>query len=498
MTVSAEARAVIWSARPVSQGERFPEGVDVRQLVSLLREHKLSSTAFPRMAADDSVPPEIVRAVARLNEESGAHADAIREDVRRLGDELADHVRRHGPVLYLKGHSAQIHTSGAYRAHRPTTDLDLLADDPDDLHATLLDLGYHAGKPGISHELSSLHRADRVDIDLHRYFPAWSYPSEVVDAAGVHLPETGRVRTRKLTHAVLLESSIPHPDVEAGTIRVPGLEATALLTALHAFKDYVEASFTHGERKITLIEVLEFGELESVPSFNEGRFDELVALVDGAHAVGFVRSLLGQLRGDAVVAGGHAFPREIGRGFLRATDEPLESLVQIRSFYEGLIAERPLDAWAQLAEGSRVTQLSGSAMICRPSWYERDVSHEVSTQRRNDARIVRVESPTPRNELHYFVHVTLGFADRYEKVSLDLANDQVLRTANGVAKSMEISEDGDRWQAEFELPGDFADEYMVVHSYMFVRPLDDDWNHLYDEALVSTAIPLRLRDEAGA
>lgn len=498
MSVSAEARAVIWSARPTSQGEPFPENVDARGLVSLIREHKLSSTASVRVSADDSVPPEIVQALRQLAAESGAHASAISDDVRRLGDELAGHARQHGPVLYLKGHSAHIHTSGAFRDHRPTTDLDLLSGDPDDLHATLLDLGYHAGKPGISHELSSLHRADRVDIDLHRYFPAWSYPTEVAGSRRADLTEAARVRTRKLTHAVLLESSISHPAVESGTIRVPGLEATALLTALHAFKDYVEASFTHGERKITLIEVLEFGELESLSSFDEERFDQLVARVDGGHAVEFIRSLLAQLRGGADVSDGRTFPREVGRGFLRAADEPLESLVQMQSFYAGLIAERPLGEWSRLANGSRVTERSASAMHCRPSWYERGVSHEVSMQRCSDALMMRVASPTPRDELHYFVHVTLGFADRYEKVSLDLANEQVLRTANGVARLMDISEDGDGWQAVFELPLDLLGEYVVVHTYMFVRPLDDDWNHLYDEALVSTVFPLRLCDEASA
>jgi hypothetical protein len=303
----------------------------------------------------------------------------------------------------------------------------------------------------------------------------------------------------KLSYATLLETSVPHPDDEAGSFRVPGPEATALLIALHAFKDYVEASFTHGERKVTLLEVLEFGELLRLPVFDMRLFNALSASVDGHDAVTFIRSLLSELQGQTADARGAASPRELGRGFLYTADESLSSLVQMRSFYSGLIAERPTDTWPTLDGERGSSSFAPSAMTCRPAWYTRDVSHDVSVRRSAGTVTLCVAAPVPRHELHYFIHVILGLADRYEKVSLDLANHTLFRTENGVARSMTIEADRRGWRASFELDeSEVSGEPVVIHSYLFVRPLNDDWNHLYDDALVSTAIPIRFPGQARA
>lgn len=499
-TMTPEALAILWVAAASQRStDPFPDGVAVEPFVELLREHKLSSTALRR--CHPTIPTSVSRAVEELGTETEAHAIAIQRDIRTLDAELVDFADRFGPVVYLKGHSAQLHTRGCHRTHRPTTDIDLLASDPEALQAELMRLGYRSGKPGISHELSALHHDERVDIDLHRYFPSWSYPMGVNGQSNGPSTQLARVRTSRVSYEMLAQSSIVHPDAPAGNVRLTGLEETTLLTALHAFKDYVEASFTHGRRKITLLEVLEFGELLSAPDFDEPRFRALTDATAGNDAVDFVHEMLRQLRAPETTGFRRSFPREIARGVLSEGREPLGTLVQMRSFYRQLSTERPTDTWPLLSsDGLALTDDHGTALRCWPDHPSAQTAHEVTLRWSTGEPVLSVRCRAAVSSLRYFVHVALGFADRYEKISLDLVNDDVILTKNGVASSGTLHADETGWTATFTLDTSARpiDEPVVVHSYQFLQPIDDDWNHLYDDALVSTSIPCWLSTSPAA
>jgi len=197
-----------------------------------------------------------------------------RERVEEL-DRMLDGYLGPKPVV-LKGNTASLGISTDHL--RYTGDLDLLVSDDEPISNLLRENGFRQLVDHMPHEYEPLVKGEHFHVDLHAYFPVWTVPAGAPASALEHPVHMGDwVNATALTYDAVAASARPHPWAERSNVLMPGLEAAALILALHIAHDAVELVPNASRPHVRLAELFELRDLIDDPGFDARTLDRLVA-----------------------------------------------------------------------------------------------------------------------------------------------------------------------------------------------------------------------------
>ena len=317
-----------WAAGS-SQPFEQPPAVDTSRLLALVRANRLEGRfirrlreARPHWATDEFVDQVAAHYSNALN--------SFRMQVNTLqeiGEVLPVSA---APPIAIKGFSTFVLTRNPAVLHR-SGDIDVLAPNPAALVAKLLDLGYKSWKAPTLHDFANLRRGS-LDIDIHQYFPIWSYRRD---------DESTAIEYRALTYQDLAAPGTTAIE-EVHTWRVPNHAAAALIACANVFKDFLCFWSYMGRRRlpIRLGDLADIWELAQHKAFDRELFWSSVERWHAEDAVAFVDFLLAVYLGvglgtshqphgavGSVDTISKRFPRSIWGPFVADINEPIAELV---------------------------------------------------------------------------------------------------------------------------------------------------------------------------
>lgn len=262
--------------------------------------HRLSGRLLRRLQRDGaSVPPEFADHAQRL------HILTETETAKRmrLAGRLAEAMRASGRdecLILLKGCTLYALT-GDPLTNRLSGDLDVIVSDLDGLVAVATQIGLVLIR-SLNHlaEYAVMYSPDDGVLELHSRFDVTHIPEttthDSIDPAlhGGAWELSQHFRVDYLRHEdftkFLGESSVL-PD----GVRPLRPEMAALVSASHMFKNYLRFPDPLPYATIPLDEIATFADFCALPSFDQERFDGLVAQRGGRTAVNFARALVTDL-----------------------------------------------------------------------------------------------------------------------------------------------------------------------------------------------------------
>lgn len=480
--------------------------IDPNYLERMLQAHKISVRFKHRVLTEGVDLP------LGLSERIDALVDLEESRIRRLELEFGriaqlvaeDQAWDESPIVQIKGNSASLNLRAPNIA-RPSRDIDLIANDPVKLTKVLERNGYQVSHPSICHEESGLGYPGKADIDVHRYFPSWSYMHRVEHPAPSGWLGRTRIISEHLTYEDIVQSAIPHPASMSGLGLIPGPAVTALILCTHVFKDYVEAPIFAEIGQVRLAEVCEFLELFGSPGFDADEFYRLAEKVKARDSLDFMRRVAGDLGAsiDLVQPGFLAprkdFPQEFTRGVLVAgtdseTDELLISDPDKRAAYSGLSGlnvSLPPGATVQL--DTRDASVQHGVYRNDPDGVE-PLQFEVTLERRDSDLSLTFE--VAAHEGHYIDEVLVAIGNRNYRIQrwegfADLELWPIIDVTW-------IADKG-KWMVNLVVPMDCTGHSVetqtmdaVFHVNHFIRPLSEEWSELFQSSLQSTTIVVTL------
>jgi Uncharacterised nucleotidyltransferase len=303
-------------------------GLEGEALLRAIEAHGIAGRVECRLAGGRPgwVSERVAEGVREL-----AAASRERMDAQvALVAELAAACRDPADLLPIKGFGAHLLTGDAC-AIRHSVDVDLLAADPDEAAAVLGRAGFAPGAKAASpHELWNVER-DGWKIELHRHLPCWSYAERVgpADLDPAAHPGTwtqaGAIVRRGIVHGDVAGGSVA---AAGGRVRVPGVEATLVITCAHAFRDFMSLAtlYNRFRPRVRLAVAAEMVALARHPGFRPAAFLDLAERLGAAGAVAWAAELLERSVGAAPWPGGArpgAWPRHLWADFAAALDLPV-------------------------------------------------------------------------------------------------------------------------------------------------------------------------------
>lgn len=324
MNVSDDERSIItWTAGGLR--EPSAEGlVDEAKLLALLGLHRLFHRFVTRVrqCRPRWCPRSLlIRAwteCRRIEAHTKLQISAATEVSRAIADAGGHAVFVKGCNAFaLTGYKQHLHLSG---------DLDLLCDQPDLLRTVFENLGYvdDSGHGPAGHELFNVRRGG-VRMEVHRYFPFWSYPQGIVAR---HLDPAlhPALWVQDFAHNSRSEYGLIYEDAcgetttgatsETAKLTVPNPTLAALILCAHSFKNFLDIHPSN------LSEIADIRDLAQHPAFSAVRFLSLAERFAARDAVAFAASLmrahlgsdtLPQFPEDAALDSGRwCFPQAVG------------------------------------------------------------------------------------------------------------------------------------------------------------------------------------------
>lgn len=269
--------------------------VDEDALLSLIASHNLSSRFFNRL--QEQRPPWATRTLSIKVFSLNRHAkETVQQQIAALGEIIQAMPVDAGPVLPVKGLSLYALT-GETDNLRASGDIDLFAQDPDCLWRTLTQLGYATEeKHDDGSHYAIMHRSS-IQIEIHRYFPAWAYPSGLTDDMrpsshpGVWMQPFADFRETQILVQDIAADAAPGIAPQTHVLMLPSPTVMALLLCLHVFRHYVEGQPLDSPT-VRLCEIADVRDLARDPRFQEEQFQALANRFSAHDAVNFVRQLL--------------------------------------------------------------------------------------------------------------------------------------------------------------------------------------------------------------
>lgn len=483
--------------RNVAQSEALSESassIPPETLASVASQHKVTTRLANHPFAETILTAEQLRALRAAIEEE----DRILGRLDAEAEVIGQHLSARCPsldVIRLKGNNAAIHLgSKGYR--RRSGDLDLLARAPLLLAQELKTLGYSALSDGICHEEPSMISPAAVPVDVHRYFPSWSY-SRSSTGPGID--------AQRVPFDVLADGAVADPAAASDCIRVPSATVCAFVICLHVFRDFIEPPYRKQVAKVRLGEVLEYREVKSSEGFSSSKFERLVIEFNASDAVSFVESLLAQLE-ETYPNSGRALkddtPREIARGIMVSDDGDLDELLIRSALSESMRLDEGRSAVPPVLPAN--SRLLTSSVVAAPVILrnttdpERALDFTVEWAFVGDEHIVVTLEVLARPGF-YKDEVSVAFGDIHARVQRHSKSGLVTCAGPALvgAPSWEVKARSARVQLCLDLailpttPSGNRFEVSIA-AHRFAHPLTDDWNDLYIHALSSTAMRIVL------
>jgi hypothetical protein len=294
MTETQLLQILRWAAGAPEDVSSIQE-VDEDALVSLIAAHNLFSRFFNRLQAQR--PPWMTRALSIKAFSLNRYAkETVQRQIAALREIVQAMPADAGPVIPIKGMSLYALT-GETDNLRASGDIDLFAQDPECLWRTLTRLGYATEeKQDDGSHYAIMHRSG-VQIEIHRYFPAWAYPSGMTgdmrpsSHPGVWMQPFADLGETQIHSQDIAEDAAPGVAPQTHDLTLPSPAVMALLLCLHAFRHYVEGQALDSPI-VRLCELADVRDLVRHPRFQEKQFQALVSRFSAHDAVRFVQHLL--------------------------------------------------------------------------------------------------------------------------------------------------------------------------------------------------------------
>jgi hypothetical protein len=298
-------------------------GVDEQRVLHLINVHNLAARFAARAARERPgwCSRGLLQGVFKLRNEA---CDRFAQHTRFLRDIALGNRSSGCPPVVLKGCSTIALTADSANL-RFSVDIDLLAHDPGELESCLIACGFTASRHDASeHEFSSL-RCGGLNVEIHRYFPIWSYPLAVSRAnlaprrhRGVWLQSfPNRVQTEIRYHDVLARSTVG-TTCDTAPIRVGDPAMCVLILCAHEFRNYLEPS-ARRPVAVQLGVLASIRDITRLPDFDWTAFRSLVHLLHGEDSLAFVGALLATYFADTRLLVSNARSRQHRRGVQRIT-----------------------------------------------------------------------------------------------------------------------------------------------------------------------------------
>jgi hypothetical protein len=273
---------------------------DEETLLDLVDAHNLSGRFLRSLA--NRTPPWVTHglqdALREMHSKTTAriieNASAFREFSARLPPSAR--------VVIIKGMSTYVLSRQAHTMR--CGDLDVFSNDSAALSKALKKLGYRQTRGPFLYELGEYTRG-AVEIDLHEYFPVYSYPSSLssADLRPEHHPaawqQSYQLQQHEISYDDLSVGAIRSAARETEGVTVPDPNMLALILCSHAFLNYTNVwSISHRDNAyVRLGEMADLFDLAAHPSFSRARFLQLVGRFGANDAVEWAACVAASLFG---------------------------------------------------------------------------------------------------------------------------------------------------------------------------------------------------------
>lgn len=288
-----------WAAGSVSP---LPPRVefDEDMLLALVDAHNLSGRFLRRLANQEPpwVTPRLRGSLQDLHSETRSRIIENARAIRELGHRLPPPAR----VVIIKGMSTYILVRQDHTMR--CGDVDVFCNDSAALSQTLTELGYQQTRGPFLYELGEYTKG-AVEIDMHAYFPVYSYPPSLssADMRPDHHPaawhQSYQLQQREITYDDLSIDAIRSKSSETEGVIVPDPNMLALILCSHAFLNYTNMwSISHREKAcVRLGEIADLFDLAEHLAFSRARFYQLVNRFGANDAVEWAACIAASLFG---------------------------------------------------------------------------------------------------------------------------------------------------------------------------------------------------------
>jgi hypothetical protein len=227
------------------------------------------------------------------------------------------------PLIPIKGFTGYAFTGDP--AHiRWSADLDLFFCDLERLNTALQELGFserpslrfnqfdlvscedlddQEGHPAPAvngqHEYREMVRGQHKEVEIHGYFPVFTYPEGVAEAdlfpenhPGYWMQTFPNTEGRGILYKHLRASAIPGTAPETKEFMIPEPALSVLVGCAHIFAHYLVVGPFDNWLPLKLVELAEIRDIAQDPRFNRTRFQQLLHKFGGQDAVNLTNHLL--------------------------------------------------------------------------------------------------------------------------------------------------------------------------------------------------------------
>ena len=265
--------------------------VDPQRLLIWIARHKLAVRFVRRAQAER--PHWYTRALSIPLWQEGRQIRSTVERHITATQEVAQAAQASGlpSPIPLKGFTTYALT-GDDGVLRPSSDLDLLADDPDALIALLTRLGFaNMGAHCRDHEAAKMQRGG-VKVEVHRHVPVRSY----LETLGAHMDGADQVgwsfqtaeptgECRPIEYADFRQHLTAGAAPEMRSLLLPSPTLAVLVLCVHSFRDYIERGMAWLNHPIPLADLADLRDLAARPEFDADAFCALAESVGAQHSV---------------------------------------------------------------------------------------------------------------------------------------------------------------------------------------------------------------------
>lgn len=271
-------------------------GVSIKELVELLREHRLTQRFLLRASHEQPAwcGPQLLLHLAKESEQTRLRLQKQIDALNEIAAVLrASEGGDSSSLILIKGYSL-FALSGQMHHQRHAGDLDVLAADAELLWSVLGDLGFER-KRHYTHEFGKAKRGEVV-VDVHNFYPVPSYPhrpSQNEEGSNAALAASFTVlphcQSTVLSYKELRRYCVTGRGAGAQTILVPQSAALAFILVAHLFRNYVERPhFNSPNLGVRLGELTDVVELFHHSDFDGTLFSSLVQQHQAHDAFAFV------------------------------------------------------------------------------------------------------------------------------------------------------------------------------------------------------------------
>ena len=292
------ARVLGWAAGgDVAPLSRIDVGDD--RLIDLIDRHAVAGRCLRRLASEPApwAGKTLTDALRDMQETTLARIRAQRARLEDIVAECQPHE-----VVVIKGMSTYVLVAEPHTAR--CGDVDIVCAEPDMVVRALRRLGYRQTRAPFLHEIGEYSRGD-VEVDVHAYFPVWSYSESLrrADLDPAHHPgrwcQDHAMLERPIRYPDLASRGLqPIPSAAAGMF-VPDPALLSVILCAHAFMNYTNMwSISHRSNPcIRLGEIADLVDLARHPAFRARDFRRLVSRFGADDAVRWVEHVASALLG---------------------------------------------------------------------------------------------------------------------------------------------------------------------------------------------------------